>query len=121
MIFILQVISSGRKALLSSCWYLDHLQRGGDWENFYFCEPCTNLANCDNVMGGEACMWSEVVNENNFISRVWPRASAVAERLWSSALAQDNNDAKRRLEEHVCRLNVRGIRAQPASSPGFCH
>lgn len=66
-------------------------------------------------------MWAEVVNEYNFISRIWPRASAVAERLWSSELDQDDIDAELRLEEHVCRLNDRGILAQPATGAGFCH
>jgi hexosaminidase len=26
-------------ALLSSCWYLDHLLTGGDWKKFYECDP----------------------------------------------------------------------------------
>lgn len=116
-----QVIDSGRKALLSSCWYLDHLQPGGDWGDFYFCEPCTNITNCDSVIGGEACMWAEVVNEYNFISRIWPRASAVAERLWSAEVVNNGTEASRRLEEHTCRLNRRRIHAQPPNGAAFCY
>lgn len=66
-------------------------------------------------------MWGEVVNEYNIISRVWPRASATAEKLWSAYSEKDNlEDATRRLEEHTCRMNRRGIGAEPPNGPGYC-
>ncbi|KAH0821817.1 hypothetical protein GEV33_000974 [Tenebrio molitor] len=52
------------------------------------------------------------------MQRVWPRASAAAERLWSAANVKNITDAKIRIEEHACRMNRRGIEAQPPNGPG---
>ncbi|KAJ8963839.1 hypothetical protein NQ314_005354 [Rhamnusium bicolor] len=91
---------------------------------FYDCDPYNALITNENqkklILGGEACMWSEVVNEYNVISRVWPRASAAAEKLWSDHSVTDKTEAARRLEEHTCRMNRRGIGAQPPNRAGYC-
>ena len=65
-------------------------------------------------------MWGEWVDRTNLIARSWPRGSAVAEKLWSSAAATaDYNPAKARLEEHRCRLLGRGYDAEPLW-PSYC-
>ncbi|MEQ2225498.1 hypothetical protein ILYODFUR_018119 [Ilyodon furcidens] len=71
------------------------------------------------VIGGEACLWGEYVDATNLTPRLWPRASAVAERLWSAKEVTDIGDAYSRLSVHRCRLVVRGIPAEPLS-PSFC-
>lgn len=53
-------------------------------------------------------MWGEHVDETNFLPRVWPRASAVAERLWSNAAVVDLSDAESRLHRFRCSLTSLG-------------
>ncbi|MBC3765612.1 family 20 glycosylhydrolase [Neptunicella marina] len=38
-----------------------------------------------NILGGEAALWSEMVTAGNIDLRLWPRLFVVAERLWSKA------------------------------------
>lgn len=71
-------------------------------------------------MGGEACMWAEMVDDTNVVQRIFPRVCAAAEKLWSSGTLNSTSDAAPRLEEHVCRMRKRGIPAQPPTGPGFC-
>lgn len=81
----------GHRVLLSSPWYLDwgvyRGGEGGDWQRYYLVEPLDFAGDHDHkvlVMGGEACMWGEFVDATNSMAWVWPRAAAVAERLWSA-------------------------------------
>jgi hexosaminidase len=114
---------AGKAGIYSGCWYLDDLSSGGDWEKFYNCEVL-DFSGTDEqkkrVLGGEALMWGEIVNEYSIMPKVWPRASAVAEKLWTAQDVNDIEAAKPRLEEHVCRMNRRGIAAQPPNGPGVC-
>lgn len=117
------VTKSGLPAILSSCWYLDHLSTGGDWRKYYECEPSDFPGNDQQkslLLGGEACMWSEVVDNSNILQRIFPRVSAAAEKLWSQVKVNDAHEAAQRLEEHTCRMKKRGLPAQPPNGPGFC-
>ena len=107
--------------MLSAPFYLNYISYGLDWINYYNVEP-TNFTcdNCDkSLVGGiEQCMWAEFVDSTNFLSRTWPRASAVAERAWSTKDTTDTSDAQIRLQEFRCKLLKRGIPAEPISNGG---
>ncbi|XP_034835450.1 beta-hexosaminidase subunit beta-like [Maniola hyperantus] len=131
---MVNVLNTGHRVLFSSLWYLDAMR--SEWKDYYIADPrqmvyavTGNETFMAGIVGGEACMWGEMVDDRNVINRVWPRASAVAERLWSF---QDNTyrydyrsshvprETYNRIEEHACRMVRRGIDAQPPSGPGFC-
>lgn len=116
------VTKSGYKAITSACWYLNMLSYGEDWHKYYQCDPL-NFNGTDTqkalVMGGEGCMWGEWVDTTNLMSRTWPRAAVVAERLWSPATATDLVSMKSRLEVHRCRMLKRGLDANPID-PSYC-
>ena len=82
----------GYRSLLSFGYYLDHLDPAAV---LYANDPLGGKAReltpeqAAKVLGGEACMWAEYVSSETVESRVWPRAAAIAERLWS---AQDVTD-----------------------------
>lgn len=61
------------------------------------------------ILGGEACMWAELVTPLTVDSRLWPRAAAVAERLWSPSHVQNSDDMYRRLAIASTRLESLGL------------
>lgn len=62
-----KVTAKGHNALISACWYLDHIgPNDGDWLKFYQCDPLDFPGLEDQrkkLLGGEACMWSEFVDK----------------------------------------------------------
>lgn len=49
------------------------------------------------VLGGEACLWAELVDDQTLAMRLWSRLPAVAERLWSPRSVQNIENFYHRL------------------------
>lgn len=120
------MVEAGQKVIYSTCWYLDYISYGQDWQKYYNCEGLTTFEesgsrNASNVIGGEACMWTEYVDDSILMPRLWPRATAIAERLWSSASVNDMVLAAPRIEEQRCRMHRRGLAVGVLAGPGYCN
>ena len=142
-----------RRALpcADAVYYLDYT--GTTWDVMYDTDPLAGVPNASAhqfVLGGEAAMWGESVDASNVLGEegewkqslrhcttphldvphrfplatIWPRAAAVAERLWTydpASSAQDY-DVVTRLAAFRCLLLERGVPApltgnQQAGSP----
>lgn len=111
---------AGYRMVFSANWNLSAFKYGEDWKRFYTHDPGLAYGSArDHIIGGEATLWSHIVDATNLIPRVWPRASAMAERLWSNDSIYNPDDAAFRLDEQRCRMLNRGIKAQPILN-GFC-
>lgn len=105
--YMQRMVKLNYSTILSSCWFLSMIRYGQDWRDFYNCDPHDFDATEEEkklVLGGEACLWGEYVDGSNFMSRLWPRAAAVGERLWSEHTDQPLNDVQYRLDAQRCRL-----------------
>ncbi|KAM7396775.1 hypothetical protein PAMP_019788 [Pampus punctatissimus] len=112
-----RITKAGMRVLLAAPWYINHISYGQDWRNYYTVQP-QNFSGTDEqkklVIGGEVCMWGEYVDATNLTPRLWPRASAAAERLWSDEKQTFSVDkAFPRLQDFRCKLLRRGIQAEP--------
>jgi hexosaminidase len=104
--------SKGYRGILSWGYYLDHLSPAS---LHYAVDPlgadALNLTaeQASRIMGGEACMWAELVGQETVDSRVWPRTAAIAERLWSPKDVTDMDSMYARLEPISRNLEFTGV------------
>jgi hexosaminidase len=103
------------------------------WARIYSYDITFNLTEGEAalVLGGEVALWSEQADETVLDSRLWPRAAAAAESLWSGNKGANGVDraseALTRLNDWRYRLVARGIHAEPLQPlwcvlhPGGCN
>ncbi|RUS18181.1 glycoside hydrolase superfamily, partial [Endogone sp. FLAS-F59071] len=97
------------------------------WQRVYSYDLTYNLTTADEkkqVLGGEVALWSEQADWTNLDSRLWPRAAAAAEVLWSGNFDADGvkrtlANAQPRMMDWRYRLVARGILADPIQ-PLWC-
>ena len=76
-----------------------HFRRAAD-------HTATEIAPTGRVIGGEACLWGELVMPELLDLRLFSRLTALAERLWSPATVRDHDDFYRRHERVMARLEA---------------
>lgn len=54
----------------------------------YSFEPSDYITG-DAVLGGEVAAWSEMFRDHNIHTRIWPRASAMSDKLWGPLVDTD--------------------------------
>ena len=107
----------GHPVLLSNGYYLDLNYSAASSYLVDPLPPDTPLTPTEQqlVLGGEAAMWAEYADSVVLDSRIWPRAAAVAERLWSPQAATQNvADMYRRLNAISAQLGTLGLRHRRA-------
>jgi hexosaminidase len=102
----------GYRGILSFGYYLDHLKPAAA---HYAVDPLADAPDLltkeqsSRILGGEACMWTEYVSDETVDSRIWPRAAAVAERLWSAREVTSVDSMYLRLESVSRSLDWLGV------------
>ncbi len=102
----------GYRGILSFGYYLDHLKPAAA---HYTVDPLADAPDlltkeqASRILGGEACMWSEYVSDQTVDSRIWPRAGAIAERLWSAREVTNVDAMYQRLESLSQALDWVGV------------
>ena len=110
----------GYMGILSFGYYLDHILPASF---HYKVDPMEGETaglteeQKSRILGGEACMWAEYVTPENVDSRVWPRAAAIAERLWSPQEAKDVESMYRRLARVSPQLEGLGLTQRSSYRP----
>jgi hexosaminidase len=104
--------TSGYRGILSAPYYLDHVRPAA---YHYGADPLAGPAaqlspeQAARILGGEACMWAELVDAETVDSRVWPRTAAIAERFWSPRELTDVDSMYARMEAVSRLLEFTGV------------
>ncbi|WP_020526867.1 family 20 glycosylhydrolase [Flexithrix dorotheae] len=107
-----EAAQKGYKAILSNGYYIDLMHPA--WHH-YLNDPLPEGNNLteevkDNILGGEATQWGELVTQLTVDSRIWPRSAAIAERFWSPANVKDVESMYKRMEVVGRQLEELGLK-----------
>lgn len=102
---------NGYPSILSNGYYLDKVF---DLKTYYANVPFdaeTNLSQKEKllILGAEATMWTELVDETTIDSRIWPATIAVAERLWTNSKYCDVSSFYDRVQKISKDLQFAGV------------
>lgn len=123
-----KVIVSNYDALYLDCGFAGWVTGGNNWCSPYHgwqdiydnrMEKIVGEDYVQLVLGAEAALWTEQADEQVLDSRIWPRASALAERLWSDPMTGWRAAESRILMNRARLVQVGGIAADRLQ-PEWC-
>jgi len=105
--------TKGNKTIVSplSHTYFDYPSSIRDLEKVYSFDPIPGNLEPEfhkNILGSEACLWTEFVKEENVDKMVFPRLLAISELLWSQK-KENYNAFNLRVKNHYEFLEHNGI------------
>ncbi|KAG5874272.1 hypothetical protein JTB14_028872 [Gonioctena quinquepunctata] len=121
-----RLILSNYDALYFDCGFAGWVKDGNNWcspyigwQKVYENKPAGIAGDKkDQILGGEAALWTEQADSASVDGRLWPRAAAMAEVFWSEP-ATGWEEAEHRFLVHRERLIDLGIDAD-AIEPEWC-
>ncbi len=91
--------------------FQDYCSPYKSWPWIYTYDPLRSIPSTyhDRVLGGEVHLWSELTDPVNLDGKLWPRASAAAEVLWSGGVEDASDEVEEEEEEEEgTRHDVKG-------------
>ena len=104
-----QALEHGNPVLISKGFYLDIFMPAYIHYNNPDLPDDAKDSVKTGLRGGEAAQWTEIADQFNIETRLWPRAAAIAERLWSPATIKGDDDLYRRLFKLSEQLDDMGL------------
>ena len=83
----------------------EHVAEGMAWTRQWREGALAEDVALEGVLGGEACLWGELVSEDVLDVRLWPRLPALAERFWSDGSLLDSAELHERLDSFLERIH----------------
>ncbi len=96
---------------------LEHVRDGIKWHQSFGEFPHIPKRDGGHILGGEACMWSELVTDEHLLRRVWTRMPSIAERFWIDPSTRGERTISERLDVSLSRLESLGYPDIVASPP----
>ena len=104
-----KALAHSNSVTLSAGFYLDQFMPAHVYYNNPNLPDSLSTTTNPAFLGGEAAQWTEVADKNNIETRIWPRAAAIAERLWSAATIKNVDDMYSRLSAISSQLDEQGL------------
>ena len=86
-----------------------HVKSGLEWHRTFGEFPDLQSKAGGEILGGEACMWSELVSDELLHKRVWTRMPAIADRLWNDGLTKKPKHGYAHQQTATDRLSKLGL------------